>query len=210
MNLAQLVVNCIKDTVHNDDLTITVENLLNGNLEKNYDYTTEVNNVLLSINRAVARLQTAKKIPIKNAILTAEPSKEIYDLSSIKDIRKILSIYVMKNGKPQWVGWYFVSQNSVYLGYGLDSTINIQYERKMPHFTELDIQDVDVDLDSEYGIDDELCSYISYFAKSELYEDRDPDRCKRFLNYFEQFVNEIDKRESIVYQNSTQAKFRLK
>ncbi|MDT3388262.1 MAG: hypothetical protein LIR46_10960 [Bacteroidota bacterium] len=208
MNLAQLVVNCIKDTVLNDDKTLTVENLLNGNVGKNYEYTVEANNVLLSINRAVARLQTAKKIPIKGAILTANPSQEIYDISSIKDLRKILSVYVMKNGKPHWVGWSFVSQDMVYLGYGLDSTIHIQYERNIPNFMDNDIQNVDVDLETEYGLSDELCNYISYFVKSELYETRDPDRCKRYLNYFEQFVNEIDKRESIVYQNSVQAKYR--
>jgi hypothetical protein len=46
----------------------------------------------------------------------------------------------------------------------------------------------------EYGIDDEMCNYISYFAKSELYETRDPDRCKRYLNYFEQYLTEL-KRE---------------
>lgn len=208
MILAQLVVNCIKDTVHNDDKTVNVENLLNGNLYENYEYAASLNNVLLSINRAIARLQTAKKVPLKHDILTANPQQDIYDISSIKDIRKILSVYVIENGKPRWVGWSFVDKNIIYLGYGLKSTIHIQYEKRIPAFTENDIQNTLIDLDEEYGLDDELCSYISYFVKSELWESSDPDRCKRYLNYFEQFVNEIDKREAVVYQNGVQAKYK--
>lgn len=208
MNLAQLVVNCIKENIRNDDTTLNVENLLNGNLEQSPDYAVDVNNVLLSINKAISRLQTAKKIPLRSTTLVGVPNESIYDISHIKDIRKIVSVYVIKNNRPYWVGWNWISEGNIFIGFGFNGNIYLQYEKKIPNFLEADIQNTEIDLEETYGLDDELCNYIAYFAKSELYERVDQDRCKRYLNYFEQFVNEIDRREAVVYQDHVQAKYK--
>ena len=208
MRFADLVINCLKETLHNDDTNLKVEFLRDGTLIENPDYTAEINNVFISINKAISRLITAGKIELKHTTLTADETKDIYDISSIKDMRKIRSVFIMRDGKPYWIGWSVVGQNMLYLGYGLNSTIHIAYERKIPNFTETDINSED-DLESKYGLTDELCNYINYFVKSELWEDVDPDRCKRYLNYFEQFVNEVDQRQTIVYQSETRAKYKL-
>lgn len=208
MRVADLVINCLKETFHNDDVNITVAALRDGSLAKNPEYATEINNVFLSINKAVSRLITAKKVELKHDVLTADESQEIYDISSLKDLRKIRSVYILQNGRPYWIGWSVVGQNMLYLGYGLKDTIHIAYERKIPNFTESDINSED-DIESKYGLTDELCNYINYFVKSELFEAVDPDRCKRYLNYFEQFVAEVDTRESTPYQTSTQARYKI-
>lgn len=208
MRIADLVINCLKETFRNDDTNVTVELLRDGSLLKNPDYANQVNNVFLSINKAISRLLTAEKIEYKHDILTADKDKDVYDISSIKDVRKIRSVYVIRNGRPYWIGWSYVGQNLLYLGYGLTDTIHIVYERKIPNFTEADI-DSEVDIESEYGLTDELCNYINYFAKSEMFEETDPDRCKRYLNYFEQFVAEVNNKQQVPYQTSTHAKYKL-
>ena len=208
MRLADLVINCLKETFHNDDTNLKVEFLRDGTLLKNPEYTVEVNNVLLSINKAISRLITAEKFELKYDVLTANPDNDIYDISSIGNIRKIRTVFIIKNGRPHWIGWRYVGDNLLYLGYGLNSTIHVGFERQIPNFIESDLDSED-DL-SSYGLTDELCNYINYFAKSELWEDVDPDRCKRYLNYFEQFVAEVNKRETIVYQSEVQAKYKIR
>ena len=208
MRYVDLVLNCIKETLHNDDITLTVDNIREGKVAANSDYANLCFNVSLSINKAIARLITAEKIPYKHTILTPDASSDIYDISHITDIRKIRSIYTIDNGRPNWIGWFEIMPGYLYLGYGLDSTIHFVYERKIPDFTEADIDSED-DLDEKYGLSNELCNYISYFAKSEMFEEIDPDRCKRYLNYFEQFVSEINKREQIPYQTGVKARFKI-
>jgi len=208
MKYAELVINCIKETLHNDDTTINITNLRDGTLAKNSDYANLIFNVHLSINKAIARLITAEKIEYKHELLTGKPSEDSYDISSIKDIRKIRSIYTIDNGRPNWIGWFFIMPGVLYLGYGLESTIHLIYERKIPDFTEADLQSDD-DLEEKYGLTNELCNYITYFAKSEMFEEIDPDRCKRYLNYFEQFVSEINNRQSIPYQTGVKARFKI-
>jgi len=209
MRIADLVINCLKETFRNDDTNITVALLRDGTLIKNPDYVNEISNVFLSINKAVSRLITAGKIELKHDVITADPNKDVYDISSITDIRKIRSVFVMKNGKPYWIGWSYVGQNLIYLGYGLTDTIHIAYERKIPSFSDADIDSED-DIESKYGLTDELCNYINYFVKSELFEVIDPDRCKRYLNYFEQFIAEVDKRETIPHQSSVNATYKIR
>jgi len=209
MRIADLVINCLKETFRNDDTTITVANLRNGDLAKNPDYANEINNVFLSINKGISRLVTAGKIDLKHDIITADETKDIYDISAIKDLRKIRSVYIMKNGRPYWIGWSQVGQNLIYLGYGLTDTIHIVYERKIPNFSESDLSSED-DIETKYGLTDELCNYINYFVKSELFEVVDPDRCKRYLNYFEQFINEVDTRQSVPHQNAVQNPYKIR
>lgn len=208
MRLADLVINCLRETFHNDDLNLTVALLRDDSLFKNPEYSNQVNNVLLSINKAISRLMTSEKIELKYAVLTADTDEDVYDISSITDLRKIRTVFILKNGAPYWIGWSQVGEKLLYLGYGLDSTIHVGYERKIPNFTEADFESED-DIETKYGLTDELCNYINYFAKSELWEEVDPDRCKRYLNYFEQFVAEVNKRQSIPYQNSIRAKYRI-
>ncbi len=198
MTLAELTIECLKENARNDDSNVTVANLLDGTLAATVDYATEVNNVLLSINRAFARLQTAGKVSLKSVELTADPDVDVYDLSSLGDVRAIRSVFIMSDGVPVWLGWSLITKTQLYLGYDLEDTIHVVYERRVPTFTESDWSD-ETDL-SEYGISDEACHYVAYFAKSELFEDRDPDRCKRYLNYFEQFVSEINEREPYPHQ----------
>lgn len=208
MRLADLVINCLRETFHNDDSNLTVALLRDDSLFKNPEYSNQVNNVLLSINKAISRLMTSEKIELKYAVLTADTDEDVYDISSITDLRKIRTVFILKNGAPYWIGWSQVGEKLLYLGYGLDSTIHVGYERKIPNFTEADFESED-DIETKYGLTDELCNYINYFAKSELWEEVDPDRCKRYLNYFEQFVAEVNKRQSIPYQNSIRAKYRI-
>lgn len=208
MRLADLVINCLRETFHNDDSNLTVALLRDGSLFKNPEYSNQVNNILLSINKAISRLMTSEKIELKYAVLTADKDEDVYDVSSITDLRKIRTVFILKNGSPYWIGWSQVGEKLLYLGYGLDSTIHVGYERKIPNFTEADFESED-DIETKYGLTDELCNYINYFAKSELWEEVDPDRCKRYLNYFEQFVAEVNKRQSIPYQNSIRAKYRI-
>lgn len=209
MRFADLVINCLKETFRNDDTTLTVANLRDGKLAEKSDYASEINNVCLSINKAISRLQTARKIELKYDVITGNPDQDIYSISNIPDIRKIRSVFIIKNGRPYWIGWSMAGQNMLFLGFGIDTTIHIAYERKIPNFTEEDFNSED-DLEVKYGLTDELCNYINYFAKSELFEVVDPDRCKRYLNYFEQFISEVDRRETIPYQSSVQATYKIR
>ena len=222
MRLIDLVVNCLKETFHNDDKTVNAENIRSGELALNPIYSNELNNVLLSINKAISRLITAHKIPLKRATVEPKISEEepnekngrIYDISSIKDIRTIKSIfYVDQNQEIVWLSWLnFSSNDIVYIKCERDfnKPFNIIYERKIKNFTEEDILTIDDDLEEVYGLSDELCNYINYFAKSELFEDRDPDRCKRYLNYFEAFISEVNNGETFPHQDQVRPKYRIR
>ncbi len=208
MRFADLVINCLKETFHNDDVNLNVAHLRDGSLAQMPDYANELNNVCISINKAIARLMTAEKIPTKTELLTGKGDQEVYNISDITDLRKIRSVFLIKNQRTYWIGWKQINDHLIYLGYGLEGTIYITYDREIKQFTESDFDSED-DLKEKYGLNDELCNYINYFVKSELFEDVDPDRCKRYLNYFEQFVAEINKRESIPYQDGVQARYKL-
>lgn len=203
MRLVDLMIMSIKETVRDDNKNFTVENFLNGDFDDDTSYETEMNNVMLSINRGISRIVTAGKLPYKHVVLVGDVESDTYDLSEYKDIRNIKSVYIIKNGKIECIGYQLLSKNELYLGYGLDTNIHIIYERQVKNFSINDVYTEtnvdgenkklanDLDLDEAYGISDEMCNYIAYFAKSELFEDSEPDRCKRYLNYFEQFLSEI-------------------
>ena len=48
MRFADLVINCIKETLHNDDVNLNVTHLRDGKLATNPDYANELNNVCIS------------------------------------------------------------------------------------------------------------------------------------------------------------------
>lgn len=221
MRLVDLVIQTIKESVRNDDKNFNVENFLNGNFDSDVEYSNEINNVLLSINKGISRLVTSDKLPYKHIVLVGDKDADIYDLSAYP-IKNIKSVYIVKNNKIIWLGYQILSQNELFLGYGIDTNVHIIYEAKVHNFTEEDMYDVsfdengkqiktakNIDLDEAYGISDEMCNYISYFAKSELYEDRDPDRCKRYLNYFEQFISELKVNRTYPHQDHVYATFRI-
>ena len=191
MKLAELALLCIKETNRNEDyVSLTVENLSNGSLLENPTYTADVFNVMLSINKAIARLSTADKIPYKEIVIENGNKEEyVIDLKNHRDIKNIKSVYIIKNGEPKTVVWYFYPDKKLTISTVTDKDIHIIYSPIVKQFGENDYEN-NIDL-LEYGIDDEMCNYISYFAKSELYETRDPDRCKRYLNYFEQYLTEL-------------------
>lgn len=221
MRLIDLVINCLKETIRNDDVNFNVESYLNGSLENNPEYSIEINNVLLSVNKAIARLCTMEKIPYKHIVLLANPDVESYDISEY-GIKTIKSVFVMENDKPRFLGWMNFGKNKLFVGYGQQKDINVIYAPKVKAFTNNDIYTTTVvdgeearianedDLDEVYGISDELCSYINYFAKSELYEDRDPDRCKRYLNYFEQFITEYKLEQTYPHQESIRPTYKIR
>lgn len=221
MRLVDLVIQVLKETIRNDDRNFNVENYLEGKLDSDPSYETEFNNVLLSINKAISRFVTAEKLPFKHIILVGEKDRETYDLSDYKDIKNIKSVFIIKNERTYFIGWQNFGAASLYLGYGLDTNIHIIYSPKVPNFKVSDIytetyeNDKEIripnndDLDEKYGISDEMCNYISYFAKSELFEDRDPDRCKRYLNYFEQYLSELIVDRTYPHQDSVRPAYKI-
>lgn len=221
MRLIDLVVECLKETIRNEDKTLSVDGILEGKVQNHPEYDVEFNNVLLSINKAVARLSTLDKIPYKHDIITANQNVSMYNISSIHDLKNIKSVFIIKNDKPLVIGWRIVTKTMIMLPKGLNDTIHIIYAPKVKTFTEEDVyreiesngnvikEAIDTGLE-EYGISDEYCHYICYFAKSELFESRDPDRCKRYLNYFEQFVSEVIIDKTYPHQECVHAEYRIR
>lgn len=221
MRLIDLVINCLKETIRNDDVNFNVESYLDGTLEQNPEYSAEINNVLLSVNKAIARLCTMEKIPYKHIILLANPEIDTYDISEY-GIKTVKSVFTMDNDKPRFLGWMNFGKDKLFVGYGQQKDIHVIYSPKIRAFTNNDIYELTVldgaetriakeeDLDTVYGISDELCTYIAYFAKSELYEDRDPDRCKRYLNYFEQFIAEYKLEQTYPHQEAVRPAYKIR
>lgn len=211
MRCIDLVIECLKETIRNDDTSLDVAHFLSGQLQKNSTYATEINNVLLSINKAVARLSTLDKLETKQAVISG--TGNIFDLSSLTNLKEIKAIYCIRNAQIYWLGWEYVGDNMVLLSEEPKSTTFVIYTPKPKYFVNSDICTeegaVETSL-SEYGITDEMCHYIAYFAKSELYEDRDADRCKRYLNYFEQFVAELRPSRNYPTQRAVRPQFKVR
>ncbi len=225
MRLIDLVVDCLKEYLRNGDLNFGVESICDRSAEKNPEYVIALNNVLLSINKGIARLTTAEKLKFKHVVMVGDPTSDVYDISDYKDIKNIKSVFVLKNGQPNYIGWTNLDKDHILLGYGLDINVHMIYAPKMKRFTfddigllgdetnangEFKLEPIEDDLDTKYGIDDEMCTYLGYFAKSELWEDVDPDRCKRYLNYFEQWLVELKNEQNYPHQTGVSPVYKIK
>jgi hypothetical protein len=201
MTLGQLVVDVIKDIVKNGDSSVNEQNLIDGLLDEDPQYSDLVNNALPSINKAIARLVVQKKLPFKffeqavsyDSELDVKKSYKKYTLTLPSDFYTIVSIvYEDGDGRLENVQWQTLSKTQYLLPIkkDTDGKFLIQYSTKVPVFYKADIA-AEYELE-DYQIDDLMAQFITFFTRADLWETEQPTLAQTYRRYAEEYFDQIE------------------
>jgi hypothetical protein len=219
MLLKDLVVEVIKDIVKNGDTSVTAANLTGGLLTNDPQYSDLVNNAIPSINKAINRLVTMRKLPFKTwtvpvvYVASTDNSKlyKQYTLTLPNDFRDIVSIvYVDTKGRLEVVQWQTLSKTSYYLPIkkGVDNVNHgefiIQYSVTVPFLTS---SHYNTDLNTSYNITDEMAQYITLFTRADLWEVEQPQLAQTYRQYAEQYFDQIENQTKSFRQENVTSKY---
>ena len=219
MLLKDLVVEVIKDVVKNGDTSVTAVNLTSGLLTNDPQYSDLVNNAIPSINKAINRLVTMRKLPFKtwtvpvvyNAATDASKTYKQYTLTLPNDFKDVVSIvYVDPKGRLENVQWQTLSKTSYYLPIkkGTDNVNHgefmIQYAVTVPFLTS---SHYNTDLNTSYNITDEMAQYITLFTRADLWEVEQPQLAQTYRQYAEEYFDQIENQTKAFRQESVNIKY---
>lgn len=190
--LGELKVACIKLMFDNDE-----QELMPDQISENADYHARTNNIIESINRALVRIASAGKLPLKTAYFDKTQGERgkyhtRYDLSFL-DVFDIVRITYENDDK----GIY--DTNIAIMREGNKTlvlkTINegryiVSYKPKPPVFTYDDPDTKEIDLPNA------IIEIIPYFVKGDLYETDDPDAAVLSRNLFEGYLSALPSEEN--------------
>jgi hypothetical protein len=214
MTLSQLVVDVIKDIIKTGDITVNEQNLNAGLLDNDPQYSDLVNNAVPSINKAVARLVSQKKIPFKsfsvpvvyNSTTDSAKTSKKYTLSLPSDFYTVISIaYEDTKGRVDVVHWQTLSKTEYFLPLKKDGTFHIQYAPRVPMFVKADLN-LGLEL-NDYGIDDTMAQYITFFTRADLWETEQPQLAQTYRQYAEEYYIQIENPVVSFRQESIYAKY---
>lgn len=213
MTLRELEAECIRYTAEDKDMGLSAESYHEYKQKETYkDY---INNVLPSINRAIARIVTEKKIPYKTCAIKAKKQYKLNELEkefdiAIRDVYSVTSIST--SGELIHYRFHLVGNflTILDLPYGYESylllNINfIPFVKSLKHTDEEDqriegweTSDTSIDLE-KIGIPDELCyGVIVYFVKADLFVMDNPNLASNYRQYADSYLNEYDITNTIV------------
>lgn len=190
MELGELKIECLAVM---DELNepITMETL--ENFESDDSYKDLFARMPGAINRAMDRMATLKKLPIKDVVLS-NPEKKggyyIYDLNTVPGFRNVKRVSCMfDNGTVDAELDYFYEGHRLMIYAGYNGEIRLYYYPKSPAITR-DMLNTD-----EVDIPDELARIIPYYVKSDLMTRDEPSLATQARNKFEEALEEMDLNE---------------
>ena len=94
MYLSQLVYECIKYGVYQDDTKFTYQAFVDGEYNDVVDFKNQINNVWFPLNEAIHRLSVKDKIPNRVVLLNVEDNigKLEGELINIRNIRNVFQV----------------------------------------------------------------------------------------------------------------------
>lgn len=219
MLLSKLVYLVIKNVKYMSDTNFTYDSFLQGDFNDDVNYANSINNAFTPLNEAIHRLSDSNKIKYKVIELPAANEEGIIDISSIKNIKTIVSIFMLCDGNYEVVPYREFGLNSIFLPNNRKTKLFMQYKEDIPHFTNTDyeykkinettltkINDVEL---KEYGLNETMCSYIIEYCQGKLQETIAPELANMHITRAEQYIADLDEQQTQLIQQSVVNVFRM-
>ena len=204
MNLSKLVFLCVKNAIYYDDASFSFDNFKRGLQDGNPDYATNINNVYLPLNEAIARLSDLERIPYKvlevNNIIDG-----VINLANIEEennlkIKEVINVAIL----PRYVkiDHKNLGANKILLNCKISTPRDLVIEVKedIPYFDssyyfykkndEDTLEEHDTDL-RNYNINNSMCNYIMEYVMGKLTEQINPEIATMHITRAEAYFNNI-------------------
>lgn len=209
MKLSEITYQVVKNVKYLDDTGFTYEAFMNGDYDGDQDYAMSFNNAMAPINEAIHRLSDRNKIAFRVASLGI-PSNSLVEISHLKHIKKIKSLFYMDNGDFEVVGFREYGKGLVFIERVLKKQLHIQYIEDIPSFSMSDIREEEHDIDLEsIGITETMCDYIVEYAQGKLQEPIAPELANMHVTRAEQYFDDLDEQQVVFSQKLVTRKFRI-
>ena len=88
MNLSKLVYLSIKNAIYYDDASFSFDNFKKDLFNGDPDYATNINNVFLPLNEAIARLSDLERIPYKTIEISQNDFENGFYVINLRTLEK--------------------------------------------------------------------------------------------------------------------------
>ena len=221
MLLSKLVYLCVKNVVYYDDSSFTYKQFKEGKFKNDPDYSTNIYNVFLPLNEALARLSDLERIPYRVEYLVYPHNNKI-DIASFEDksgikVKEIVGVAYQADAlgikSPVAVEFKVIGKViEVYSHVPQVGNLLIEFKEDLPYFDDsfFDYSDDEVYQDIElnnYGISDSMCNFIMEYVAGKLGEIISPELANMHLTRAEQYFMNIrpvhsNLRQTAIYKTS--------
>ncbi len=213
MKLANLAYEVVRDAIKIDG-GINFDVFIRGDYDSDRDYSSQISFAFNYINLAFSRLLTSKKTLLKltdavsddNGYIDFDDGEITAIVSEISPLYEKVAFHNYQNG---------VAIEKKYVG----KTVFIEYRAYIPHFdiesirhqtldddNEETYEEVEIDL-KDYGITDEMCSYVKEYAIGGLTEYLSPELSQRHIQMAESYFSALKTRYTEYPQRKIEDKF---
>lgn len=224
MKLSELAYQCVKNVYYTSNTSFTYDLFKVGEYDNDSEFDLEISNVFSPINEAISRLNNLNKIPhlVEKVQLNSEKSatlpSTIISIVGVGDLSgNIKSYEFVESGNK-----VFVKTNKKY--------VYIEGKRKIPYFTkdsyyieslsseipeniiygnDESTNDRDIDLFEEYGITDEMCSYIIEYVAGRLWEVSNTSIANMHRTIAEHYFSDLPDKEVLFRQKIVETNYKI-
>ena len=213
MKLGSLVYEVVKDAIEFPS-GFNKEGFIRGDYDEDRDFNSQISFAFNYINLAFSRLLTSKKTLLKVV-------KKISDEAGYIEFKEGEVISVVSG-----LGRDYERVNFATYGEGIavekeyvQKVIYVEYRPYIPHFNLESIRDqaldedneeiiVEVEIDLEqYGLTDEMCSYVKEYAKGGLTEYLSPELSQKHIQMAENYFTQLKTRYTDYPQRKIENRF---
>lgn len=222
MNLSKLVFLCVKNAIYYDDASFSFDNFKRGLHNGNPDYATNINNVYLPLNEAIARLSDLERIPYKilevNNIINGVINLTNIEQENNLKIKEVINVAVL----PKFVkiDHKNLGGNKVLINGNISTPRDLVIEVKedIPYFdstyyfykkdNEETLEEHDTEL-RDYNISNSMCNYIMEYVMGKLTEQINPEIATMHITRAEAYFNNIRPNYSNLTQRVVEKIYRI-
>lgn len=215
MKLSKLVYECVRDSVQLPNTNVNYVSFVNGDYDTSKDYIRQIANVFGALNLAISRLWDNNKISYS--------TKEVDVIDNGFDFLEGEVINVVEIYKDSFKRYEFRSMDFgkkiiLFTDDEMPKKVIVEYRKTIPHFDMEDIKQVELDEDNklivvdenieleDYGITNNMCSYLKEFVAAQLTEYIDPTMSNNHNNRAEQYFNSLKQASTSFYQRNIKVK----
>ena len=232
MKLSELVFRTVKNAIYLDDVSFTYDSFRRefDTFNDSAEYGNYIQNALLGINEAIARLNDLNRIPyrISEKLTVSESEIELPDYITIENknnnkqvrIKEIVGVARVSKYGIMPVSFRQLSPNKLFVFVGTVNDIQVEFKIDIPHFSNSDfvyeenletgelVETKDIELYT-FGINDSMCNYIMEYASAKLTEDVNASISNLHINRAEQYFANITPCKSALVQSVVMPKYRI-
>lgn len=193
MKLATLAYEIARDAIENPS-GFNFEGFVRGDYDNDRDYSSQISFAFNYINLFCSRLLTERKTKLKI-------TKTISDVNGYIEFSKgnITAIVDAVTPRYKRVKYFEYLDGVAVEKEWVSKIVYVEYRPFIPHFSLEDIRTMSEDAGydeviinlEDYGITDEMCSYIKEFAKGGLMEYLSPDLSEKHSQKAEVYINRL-------------------